>query len=518
MFTTAANTASLLRIARVMARHDALFVFEKLRVFPVIRLGGRLVARPDTSAGKRRPGQRLADALVELGPSFIKLGQLLSTRSDLIGDEFARDLALLQDKLPPFPTKEAKRIIEEECGAPLSSLYSSFESTPVAAASMAQVHFALTTEGEEVAVKILRPDVEKRFRRDLELFRWLASIMDRALPEMRRMRPTEMVETLRQSVEMELDLRYEAAAAVELKANMQGEEGFYVPDIDWQRTSANVLTLERIHGIPGSDIEAIKAKGHDANQILSYAADAFFTQVFRDGFFHADMHPGNIFILDDGRIAVVDFGIMGRIDYRNRVFLAQVLSGFLQEDYYLVAKVHADFGIIPPHKSVDQFAMACMAIGKPILGRNLNDISVARLLSQLFQVSETFEMRLQPQLLLLQKTLMLAEGIGRSLNPNINMWQMSEPMIMAWYRQNLSRPAMALASAEKTVEQLQRLPEVLESFNKALESIGDGRLTLDQQTLESLKGQRRNRQFMRWLMTILILIIVMLLFTPPVTS
>ncbi len=493
------NTLSLLRIASVLAKHDALFVFEQLRVFPMIRGISRLLFLKPASNKTKRPGERLGDALVELGPSFIKLGQVFSTRSDLVGEEFARDLAFLQDKLPPFPTTSAKRIIEQELDAPLAELFASFEEKPVAAASMAQVHFATTTDGRDVAVKILRPDVSERFRRDLELFRWLADLVERAVPEMRRMQPRGMVRTLRESVEIELDLRYEAAAAVELRENMEGEEGFYVPEIDWQRTSSQVLTLERIYGIPGNHIDEIKEKGYDVDTILAYAANAFFCQVFRDGFFHADMHPGNIFIMEDGRIAVVDFGIMGRLDYKNRVFLAQVLSGFLQEDYYSVAKVHADFGIIPPHKSVDHFAMACMAIGKPILGKNLNEISVARLLAQLFKVSETFEMRLQPQLLLLQKTLMLAEGIGRSLNPSINMWEMSKPLIMMWYQQNLSKPAIALTRAEQTVEQLQRLPEVLESFNDALHSVSRGTLQLDTQTLSALGGNRRRTRLMSWL-------------------
>jgi ubiquinone biosynthesis protein len=510
MLSTLKNTASLLRIASVLARHDALFVFEQLRTFPMIRRVSGILHRTPHPTNKRR-GERLADALVELGPSFIKLGQVLSTRSDLIGDDMARDLALLQDRLEPFPTEIARAIIEAEFEKPLSSMFQSFENTPVAAASMAQVHFAVTVEGDEVAVKILRPDVEKRFRRDMALFEWLADVMERRLPDLRRLRPKEMVQTMRESVEMELDLRYEAAGAVELRANMEGQEGFYVPEIDWQRTSARVLTLERINGTAGNDVAAIKAKGHDLDKILTYAANAFFTQVFRDGFFHADMHPGNLFILDDGRIAVVDFGIMGRLDYANRVFLAQILRGFLTEDYRLIAKIHADLGIIPPHKSETQFAMACMAIGKPILGKSLSEISVARLLSQLFHMSETFEMRLQPQLLLLQKTMMLAEGIGRSLNPNINMWKMSEPMIMSWYKQNLSAPALALSRIEQTVQQLQRLPEVLEAFNDALHRVSEGKLVLDAATLSALGGNRRRTRFMSGVATLLAVVVIVLL-------
>ncbi len=504
MIATLKNSTSLFRIASVMAKHDALFVFEPLRISPCIDWWGqRFYGKYRRIHKDKRNGEKLASALVDLGPTFIKLGQVLSTRSDLIGEELAHDLALLQDKLPPFPTEQAKRIIESELEASLCSLYSEFEDTPVAAASMAQVHFAVTTQGENVAVKILRPDVEKRFQRDIALFGWLAGVIDRAAPDLRRMRPKEMVKILVNSVEMELDLRYEAAAAVELKENMEGEEGFYVPSIDWQRTSSRVLTLERIYGVPGNDIAGIREKGHDLNQIVQYAANAFFCQVFRDGFFHADMHPGNLFIMDDGRIAVVDFGIMGRLDYKNRVFLAQILSGFLREDYYLIAKVHAEFGIIPAHKSVDQFAMACMAVGKPILNKNLDEISVARLLSQLFRVAETFEMRLQPQLLLLQKTMMLAEGIGRSLNPQINMWKLSEPLIMSWYRQNLSAPAIALAKAQHAKEQFQRLPDMLESIGDIVQNISDGTMKVDIRSADAREGQHMRARLMRRMILLL---------------
>jgi ubiquinone biosynthesis protein len=474
MLSSLRNLRSLLRILTTFARHDALFIFAPLPYVRIITRPLSLFVRPRPDMRNKRDGERLAATLIALGPSFIKLGQVLSTRSDLIGDALAHDLALLQDKLPPFPTEHAIATIEKELDAPLGQLFSVFDETPVAAASMAQVHFATTTSGEEVAVKILRPDVEKRFQRDIALFQWLARLLERIAPNAERLRPRAMVEILSESVEMELDLRYEAAAAVELKANMMDEEGFYVPEIDWARTSARVLTLERINGIAGNNIEAIRAAGHDMDTILAHAANAFFVQVFRDGFFHADMHPGNIFIMADGRIAVVDFGIMGRLDYRNRLFLAEVLAGFLTEDYYRIAKVHADFGIIPPHKSVHHFAMACMAIGKPILHKNLNEISVAKLLSQLFKVSETFEMRLQPQLLLLQKTMMLAEGIGRSLNPNINMWKMSEPLIMSWYHQNLSKPATFLNKAHETLQKLEQLPDVLETFYKALQQVAKG--------------------------------------------
>src|SRR5262249_39907222 len=280
-----------------------------------------------------RPGERLAAALVEMGPSFIKLGQLLATRADLLGDEVAEDLALLQDRLPPFPGSEARALVEVEFGETFQVLFASFDEVPVAAASIAQVHFAITTDGQEVAVKVLRPGIMRAFARDLDLFRWLAELIERTQPALRRLKPVEVVETLAQSVELEMDLRFEAAAASELAENFAGDPTFRVPRVDWLRTGRNVLTTERVGGIRADDRDAILAARLDIETILRNAASAFFKQVFRDGFFHADLHPGNMFIEPDGAIAVVDFGIMGRLDRETRYYLADMLIGFLTGDY-----------------------------------------------------------------------------------------------------------------------------------------------------------------------------------------
>lgn len=460
------HSLRLLRILWVLSRHDAFTALIPKAQQPfVIRLAS-CVPKKDRHL---TPGERLAKALVELGPSFIKLGQSLSTRSDLIGDDVARSLAFLQDKLPPFDSMEAVRIIEASLGKPLNELYATFNPAPVAAASIAQVHFATLADGKELAVKILRPNIRVAFARDLELFLWIAAKIESHFPEFRRLRPLEMVATLAASVEFELDLRYEAAAAEELKQNMVSEPGIFIPAIDWQRTSGDVLTLERINGTPMNDIEALRAKGFNFDRLIEIAANAFFQQVFRDGFFHADMHPGNLFVLDDGRIAAIDCGIMGRLDLENRIFLAQVLRGFLTEDYETVARVHMRFGIVPPHKSMLEFAQACRAIGKPILDKPLNEISIATLLGQLFKVSKTFEMVLQPQFLLLQKTMMLTEGIGRALNPGINMWKLSEPLVTRWAEENLTPRALLKHKVKKTIRHLVELPEVMEKFDLALE-------------------------------------------------
>jgi ubiquinone biosynthesis protein len=481
------NSLALLRIGYVLAKHDALFVFDQIRAFPTVTWLSRRLFRQKQD---RRPGQRLAAAFLELGPTFIKLGQTLSTRSDLIGDDIARDLAELQDRVPPFDSAVAKQRVEASLEAPISELFAEFDEHPVAAASIAQVHFATTTEGKKVAVKILRPGIEEAFARDLELFQWIADTIERRAPEMRRLRPREMVETVKNSVYFELDLRYEAASAVELKQNMADEPGFYIPEIDWNRTTDAVLTLERIDGIPINDIEALQAAGHDLNAILAICARTFFNQVFRDGFFHADMHPGNVFILADGRVAAIDFGIMGRLDWPNRVFLARVLQGFMVEDYAMVARVHFDHGIVPKNKSMEQFALACRAIAKPILGKPLNEISVAKLLGQLFKVSQDFEMRLQPQFLLLQKSMMVTEGVGRALNPDINTWKMTEPLIAAWYRKNLGMQAAARYQLRETLDNLHRLPRLIERANRVLARLDEDPDALYRPTLEPMDERR----------------------------
>src|SRR6185312_4674074 len=369
--------------------------------------------------------------------------QALSIRADLIGETMAADLATLQDRLPPFPGAEARRMVEAELGQDIAALYREFDDRPVAAASIAQVHFAETIEGEAVAVKVLRPGIHAAFARDLDLFFWLAHLIERRQPGLRRLRPVAVVETLARSVRLEMDLRYEAAGASELRENFAGDETFRVPRIDWLRTSRQVLTLERVGGIRVDNRAALVAAGHDLRQIMANAAGAFFHQVFRDGFFHADLHPGNLFIDPSGAVVVVDFGIMGRLDRRTRYYLADMLLGFLTGDYRRVAEVHFAAGYVPPRRSVDAFTQACRSIGEPILGKPLQEISVARLLAQLFEITERFEMETQPQLLLLQKTMVVIEGVGRRLDPTINIWVLARPLIEGWMRDNRGPEASA---------------------------------------------------------------------------
>lgn len=493
MLTNLRNWRRLITIAWILARNDALFSMEALKLSPLLTWCLKCIAR-SPSDGKR-PGERLAQALEALGPTFIKAGQALSTRADLIGEGFAADLARLRDQLPPFDSAIAKRMVEEELGAPISQLFQSFEETPVAAASIAQVHFAVTPEGKHVAVKIVRPNIEAAFKRDIDLMYWIAGIVTHRLPVWsKRLKPFEVVKLFETTVRMELDLRNEAAAATELKENTKRDDGFYVPEVDWQRTTQRVLTLERVYGINGGDVETIKAKFPDMTRLVEIAAAAFFNQVFRDGFFHADMHPGNLFIREDGSIAVVDFGIMGRIDRESQLFLAEILWGFLREDYQHVAQVHVDYGYTPRHIDVNQLAQACRAIGKPILGKPLNEISVGKLLGQLLQVAETFEMVAQPHLLLLQKTMMTAEGVGRSLNPNVNMWKLSEPLIATWARANLAPAARMKATLKEGAQALQQLPRLLRDAQTFFERIEDSGVPLAQQSIDAMTEAKLRMQ------------------------
>lgn len=430
-------------------------------------------------------GKRFSHALEQLGPTFVKLGQLLSTRPDLIGQDIALALGELRDRVPPFPTRKVHAIIEEQLGKKTAELFTTFDEKASAAASIAQVHFATLQDGREVAVKVLRPDIEQAFARDVALLYWLADVIEIFAPELRRFKLAEVTRTFEDMIHFELDLRLEAGAAVELHENLKDDSGLYVPEVYWNYTSRRVLTLERVRGIAINDLAMIKAAGHDPAKLVDIVAISFFSQVFRDGFFHADMHPGNMFVLENGCVAVVDFGIMGRIDKKNRIYLAQILHNFLIEDYYTLAKVHFDAGFVSPHKSVESFALAMMAIAKPIIGRKLSEISVARLLGQLFTTAETFEMEAQPQLLLLQKNMALTEGLGRMLNPDVNMWQIVQPLVEKWARENLGVGSRLKEHLGDGAMLIRTLPHLISRAEAVLTRISEGDLK------EHLAQQRR---------------------------
>lgn len=508
------HLARLWALARLLARHDAMFALEMAGApRPLLRLAAAGVRRDPVG----RPGERLARALNEAGPSFIKLGQALSTRSDILGDDICDDLSMLQDDLPPFPTEQARAAIEEELGASIEDLFESFDDTPIAAASIAQVHFAITRDGREVAVKVLRPGIEDAFERDLELFRWLARMAVRTRPDLRRLKPVESIETLADTVELEMDLRFEAAAAAELAENFAGDPDFKVPDVDWQLTGSRVLTTERLVGvIPLDDGDAITAAGHDVIDILTKAAAASFRQVFRDGFFHADTHPGNMFVLPDGRIGVVDFGIMGRLDLKTRRSLAEMLVAFLNRDYRRAAEVHFEAGWVPPDRSVESFTQACRSIAEPILDRPQNEISIGRLLSQLFKITETFRMEVQPQLLLLQKTMLVAEGTARKLAPDANMWLLIRPLIEDWMFDNFGPEAKVRDVVRNLTDAVERLPDMIADVESTSRLLADGKVQLHPDTIRALRGEDaggRRQPTALWLaaLTLLIVFIAVLL-------
>ncbi|MCB2009220.1 MAG: 2-polyprenylphenol 6-hydroxylase [Geminicoccaceae bacterium] len=491
------NSIRLMQLARSLFRHDALFPLEQIpAAAPLLR-----IARPFTSRkAEGRPGERLARALQELGPCFIKFGQSLATRGDLIGDPIARDLAQLQDRLPSFSSALAREIIETELQAPMNELFVQFDETPVAAASIAQVHFARTTDGRDVAVKVLRPDIERAIERDLDLLLWLAGIVERLQSQYRRYRIVDTVEIFATSTRREMDLRLEAAAAAELRENCADDRGFRVPDVDWQRTARRVATFERVEGVKVDDRRGLAAAGHSGETILAHASAVFFNQVFRDGFFHGDMHPGNMLIAANGDIVALDFGIMGRLDLATRRHLAAILVGFLRRDYASVADVFFDAGFLPDTVDRLSFTQACRAIGEPILDKPLSQISFGRVLGQILAVAEQFEMRSQPQLLLLQKTMVVAEGVGRLLSPDVNMWEMAQPLVEAWIGRHLGPWARVESAIGDTMRIAGRLPQLVQRMDTALELFNERR-----------EASRDRRQAFGWLVAGAIGIVIGLL-------
>lgn len=472
----------LLRIAHILARHDALAPLEEAAVAPGIVWLARLVSRREAGG---RAGQKLARALVELGPSFIKLGQVLSTRADLLGEQMAEDLAELQDRLPPFPSDVAKSIIAQELGQSIETLFESFEDEPISAASIAQVHLAVSAEGDPVAVKVLRPGVEQAFERDLELFNWLAALVETTRPKFRRFKPLAVVALFEETVRIEMDLRMEAAAAAELAENFADDPSYRTPRVDWQHSSRRVLTMGRVGGIPLDDRDALVAAGHDLEAILNKAATIFFNQVFRDGFFHGDQHPGNMSVDEAGNIVAVDFGIMGRLDLKTRCYLADMLVATLAGDYQRLAEVNVEAGYLPPGPPPESFAQALRAVCEPISGRPLNEISFAHLLAQLLQLTESYDMPVQPQLLLLQKNMLMAEGISRQLVPELNIWSLAQPLVEDWVRDNRGPEARMRAGARSLLASLERLPETLANIEAAAAAAAAG--SLDRGSVKGLQ-------------------------------
>ena len=483
---------------------------------PLLRIA-RLFARPSSGPTEAR----LSTALSRLGPSYVKLGQFLATRPDVVGPLLARDLERLQDQMPPFPQAQAESAIAASFGKPLDAIFVSF-GPPVAAASIAQVHkaeVATATGSKAVAVKVLRPGVERRFRADLSAFTYVARHAEDLSAEARRLRLVEVVETLRRTVTVEMDFRLEAAALSEMAENTKDDPDFRVPQVDWDRTTKDVLTLEWIDATPLSDRARLVAKGFDLPKIGRAVIQTFLRHALRDGFFHADMHPGNLFVDDDGRLIAVDFGIMGRLDIKERLFLAEILYGFITRDYLRTAQVHFEAGYVPSTHSVESFAQAIRAIGEPIHNRTAEDISMARLLTLLFEVTGLFDMRTRPELLLLQKTMVVVEGVARSLDPKLDMWSTAEPVVREWMTRHLG-PAGRLEGAMQTAGEVGRfagnVPGLLTRGVRVLDQLDqatrDG-LTLSPQTIAQIdKAEKHGGRWSTvalWVIAALLLWIVL---------
>jgi ubiquinone biosynthesis protein len=453
----------LLKWGRTLARHGALTGIERDPLTPpevrrlarIARFGARIPDKPDYAA-----------ALQEIGPPAIKLGQTLSTRPDLIGAEAAENLSRLQDNLPPAPFQAIRSAIETAFGSSIDKLYSSFDPEPIGSASIAQVHRATTTDGRDVAVKVLRPGIEEEFDRAIETYEWTAAQLESLGGELARLRPRLVVAQFKQWTVRELDLQREAASASELRENMVAEPNYYVPEIDWRRTARRVLTLEWLPGIKLNDREALVDAGQDCKALAATLVRAFLRQAIVDGFFHADLHHGNLFALPDGRIAAIDFGIMGRIDRRARVWLAEILYGLITGDYRRVAEIHFEAQYVPAHHSVAEFATALRAAGEPIRGLPVKEISVGRMLESLFSITRDFDMPTQPHLLLLQKSMVMNEGVATRLDPDINMWETAEPFLREWMRSELGPEAYYADRVVEVVRAIKKIPALINRIDQ----------------------------------------------------
>jgi ubiquinone biosynthesis protein len=462
----------LIEIQRVLLRHGlddyvrATHLYRPLRFLFFLSPGVWFERRRSASRA-----ERLRLALEELGPIFVKFGQAVSTRRDLLPADIADELAKLQDRVPPFPGALARELIESAYGQPVAQTFATFDETPLAAASIAQVHPARLHSGAEVVVKVLRPDMRAIIERDLEVLHALARLAQRYWSEGRRLRPREVVAEYQKTILDELDLMREAANASQLRRNFAGSDLLYVPEVYWDYCRTDVMVMERIHGVPISDLARLKAAGANIPQLAENGVRIFFTQVFRHNFFHADMHPGNIFVLVDDpqrpRYAAVDFGIVGTLDPRDQHYLAENFLAVFDRDYRRVAQLHLESGWVPPEARVDEMESAVRTVLEPIFDRPLKDISFGRILMRLFEISRRFNVQIQPQLMLLQKTLLNVEGLGRDLYPDLDIWNTASPILRQWMRERVSVRALLRdmrAHAPEIIETARELPLLLHTL------------------------------------------------------
>ena len=489
------NFFILIKIGRALARSNSLSVFEEFYKPPLsIKILMRIFSLTtfNKDSENKSPGERLKNSFLTLGPAFIKLGQFLATRPDIVGQEFSQELQKLQDQMPAFDISQSKDALRKELGEEKYQQIT-YLSKPIAAASIAQVHFAKIVNNEkreiDVAIKILRPNIEKIFHKELDALRFLASIIEFSVKKSRRLKLVKIIDLLKEITNIEMDLRYEAAAASELKKNTNLDEGFKVPSIFWDFTGQRVLTIEKVEGISIKDRELLIKNKIDLKKISRLLIQNFLRQAVGDGFFHGDMHQGNLFVDKNENIVPVDFGIMGRLDLANRKYLAEILYGFINRDYEKVAKVHFIAGLIPNTESIDNFTQALRTIGEPIFGQSARNISAGKLLARLFEVTEKFNMATQPQLLLLQKTMVVVEGVARSLDEDANIWEISKPVLQGWLNNEIgpkNRIDKILRTTTELLDKLPELPEMINRANKAMELLN---------SYEFVKNQNQNNEY-----------------------
>jgi len=450
----------ILRITQVLLKHGLDDLVIDIPLFRPYRFMVRLMpwrwGRKETAPS----GQRIREALEELGPIFVKFGQMLSSRPDLLPEDIAEELGRLQDRVPPFPGEVARAVIEQSYGEPLSEHFAEFNSEPEASASVAQVHTATLHDGTEVIVKVLRPGISEVIDRDLDLLYTLARLAYKYWDQGPRLRPMEVVEEYDKTIHDELDLAREAANATKLKANFADSDMLYVPEVYWEHTRQEVMVMERIDGIPIRDVDRLREAGIDMRTLAHNGVEIFFTQAFRDGFFHADMHPGNIFVSEDGQYRAVDFGIMGTLGEEDKRYLAENFLAFFRRDYRAVAQAHLRAGWVPPHTRVEEFEAAIRTVCEPIFAKPISEISFGRFVMQLFQTARRFDMPIQPQLVLLQKTLLNIEGLGRRLYPELDLWETAKPYLERWMSEQVGYRAFVEGVKREFPQYGVMLPEV----------------------------------------------------------
>ncbi len=511
---------TLFKLGRKIAKSDIIKIISKFQEPPIIikilfKILSFSFSQKNQDNVNQNEGERLSSSLESMGTTFIKLGQFLATRPDIIGEELSKKLENLQDKLPPFSIYQAKEIIKKDLG---ESTFNSIInlSEPVAAASVAQVHKAQINDNgtiKDVAIKILRPDIKKIFNDEIDAMMLFAFLIESLNKKTKRLKLLEVVFLLKEITNLEMDLRFEAAAANEYAENTKNDVGIKVPQVYWNFTCENVMTLDWVDGVSIRETEELKKRNINTNKIAEDVIQHFLRHAVRDGFFHADMHQGNIFIDNSGQIVPIDFGIMGRLDKMSKRFLAEILFGFIQRDYKKVAEVHIIAGLVPKGVSIDDLAQALRSIGEPIFGQEVKDISGGRLLKQLFDVTEKFNMQTQPQLLMLQKTMVVVEGVARKLNPNTNIWTTSKPVLENWLKETkdpLNNINETLQNTSEVIKRLPEFPEIMDKANQALTYLANGQIPQNSNSYTQLNNKKSEMIAFRNQSIIGILILVIL--------